>query len=73
MVAPSVLVDARGAAEFRGEHDERVIEEPAALEVGEQAGEALVEILATLRHADEVPLGVARLSPGDRVGSLGLL
>src|SRR3989337_999680 len=41
-VAP--VVHARGAAELAAEHDQRLVQQPAAGQVGEQAGDELVDL-----------------------------
>ncbi len=59
MVATDVLVDVGRAAELGGEHDERVLEQAAVVEVADEGGEALVERFAALGHGDEV--GIVRV------------
>src|SRR5207244_1045171 len=49
MVAPVRSLRAGGAAELRGEDDDRLLQQAAALQVAEQAGDRFVHLTAVLR------------------------
>ncbi len=51
VIATGVLVDFRGAAELRAEHDDGAVEHPATVEVADEGSVGLVEVRELALHA----------------------
>ena len=57
VVSAATFVDLRGPAEFGEKHDQRVVEQPALLEIADERGERLIhagDVIATHRHLADV-------------------